>query len=118
MSLLLAQMRSTDRVRKCLLFGVDRTYRGHHETDALDPIADISNAWNGADNAYGLSGMKARPNTANNRALSFSDWDWDDDPQKDLSPRRHSSGIVRRCGRCARHHSEGGQRPDRQHSRL
>ena len=31
---LLAQMRSADRVRKCLLFGVDRTYRGHHETDA------------------------------------------------------------------------------------
>jgi len=37
MSLLLAQMRSADRVRKCLLFGVDRTYRGHHETDAVDP---------------------------------------------------------------------------------
>jgi hypothetical protein len=34
---LLAQMRSAERVRKCLLFGVDRTYRGHHETDALDP---------------------------------------------------------------------------------
>jgi hypothetical protein len=34
---LLAQMRSADRVRKCLLFGVDRTYRGHHETDAFDP---------------------------------------------------------------------------------
>jgi hypothetical protein len=31
------QMRSADRVRKCLLFGVDRTYRGPHETDALDP---------------------------------------------------------------------------------
>jgi len=30
-------MRSAERVRKCLLFGVDRTYRGHHETDALDP---------------------------------------------------------------------------------
>jgi hypothetical protein len=26
-----------DWVRKCLLFGVDRTYRGHHETDASDP---------------------------------------------------------------------------------
>jgi hypothetical protein len=33
----LAQMRSADRVRKCLLFGVDRTYDGHHETDANDP---------------------------------------------------------------------------------
>src|SRR5882757_7606800 len=31
-------MRSADRVRKCLLFGVDRTYLGHHETDALDPL--------------------------------------------------------------------------------
>jgi hypothetical protein len=34
---LMAQMRSSDRVRKCLLFGVDRTYRGHHKTDATDP---------------------------------------------------------------------------------
>jgi hypothetical protein len=34
-------MRSADRVRKCLLFGVDRTYRGHHETDAFDPQADM-----------------------------------------------------------------------------
>jgi len=34
---LLAQMRSADRVRKCLLFEVERTYRGHHETDAFDP---------------------------------------------------------------------------------
>jgi hypothetical protein len=33
-----AQMRSADRVRKCLLFGADRTYRGHHETDANDPM--------------------------------------------------------------------------------
>src|SRR5580700_9368863 len=35
----LAQMRSADadRVRKCLLFGVHRTCRGHHETDAFDP---------------------------------------------------------------------------------
>jgi hypothetical protein len=33
----LAQMRSADRVQKCLLFGVDRTYGGHHETDAIDP---------------------------------------------------------------------------------
>jgi hypothetical protein len=37
-SLVVAQMRSADRVRKCLLFGVDRTYRGHHETDAIDPF--------------------------------------------------------------------------------
>jgi hypothetical protein len=33
----LAQMRSADWIRKCLLFGVDRTYRGHHEADAFDP---------------------------------------------------------------------------------
>jgi hypothetical protein len=33
----MAQMRSAGWVRKCLLFGVDRTYRGHHETDAFDP---------------------------------------------------------------------------------
>src|SRR5258708_24778667 len=33
----MAQMRSADRVRKRLLFGIDRTYRGHHETDAFDP---------------------------------------------------------------------------------
>jgi hypothetical protein len=33
----LAQMRSADRVRKCLLFGVDPTHRGHHESDAFDP---------------------------------------------------------------------------------
>jgi hypothetical protein len=33
----MAQMRSADRVRKGLLFGVDRTYRRHHETDAFDP---------------------------------------------------------------------------------
>ena len=32
-----AQMRSADRVRKRLLFRVDRTYRGHYETDAFDP---------------------------------------------------------------------------------
>jgi hypothetical protein len=34
--LLMAQMRSADRVRR-LLFGVDRTYRGHRESDASDP---------------------------------------------------------------------------------
>jgi hypothetical protein len=38
---LLALMRSADWVRKCLLFGVDRTYDGHHQTDATDPKADI-----------------------------------------------------------------------------
>ena len=32
---LVAQMRSADRVRRCLLLGEDRTYRGHHETDAF-----------------------------------------------------------------------------------
>jgi hypothetical protein len=39
---LLAQMRSADRVQKCLLFEVDRTYRGHHESDAFDPKADVA----------------------------------------------------------------------------
>ena len=34
---LLAQMRSADRPRQCLLFGADQTYRGHHETDVFDP---------------------------------------------------------------------------------
>jgi len=34
---LLAQMRSADRARRCRLFGVDRTYRRHRETDAFDP---------------------------------------------------------------------------------
>ena len=29
-------MRNAERVRKCLLLGVDRTYRGHHESDAFD----------------------------------------------------------------------------------
>src|SRR5258708_2818066 len=33
----LAQMRSADRVRKCLLFGIDRTYRRHVLNDANDP---------------------------------------------------------------------------------
>jgi hypothetical protein len=33
----MAQMRSADRVRKCLMLGVDRTYSGDHETDASDP---------------------------------------------------------------------------------
>ena len=35
----LAQMRSADRARQCLLQGLDRTYRGRHETDAFDPKA-------------------------------------------------------------------------------
>jgi hypothetical protein len=30
-------MRSAERVWKCLLSGVDRTYPGHHQTDAFDP---------------------------------------------------------------------------------
>src|SRR5216684_328770 len=33
----MAQMRSADRVQKCLLFGVDRTYRRHVLNDANDP---------------------------------------------------------------------------------
>src|SRR5258705_941613 len=33
----MAQMRSADRVRKCLLFGIDRTYRRHVLNDANDP---------------------------------------------------------------------------------
>src|SRR5260370_1141015 len=33
----MAQMRSADRLGKCLLFGVDRTYCGRHEPDAFDP---------------------------------------------------------------------------------
>jgi hypothetical protein len=37
MSRVLAQMRSADRVWKRLLFGADRTYGGHYETDAIDP---------------------------------------------------------------------------------
>jgi hypothetical protein len=40
---LLAQMRSADRLQKCLLFGVDRTYLGHHETDAFDPTRKLTN---------------------------------------------------------------------------
>src|SRR5882757_2004193 len=39
---LVAQMRSADRVRKCLLFGVERTCGRHHETDAFDPNADVA----------------------------------------------------------------------------
>jgi hypothetical protein len=33
----MAEMRSANRAGKCLVFGVGRTYRGHHETDATDP---------------------------------------------------------------------------------
>src|SRR3984893_7899951 len=32
---LLAQMRSADRVQKCLLFGIDRTYRRHVLNDVM-----------------------------------------------------------------------------------
>ena len=39
-----AQMRSADRVRKCLLFGVDRTYGRLHESDAIDPLQTLSGA--------------------------------------------------------------------------
>ena len=39
------QMRSADRVRKRLLFGVDRTYRGHYETDAFDPLSASQRTW-------------------------------------------------------------------------
>ena len=35
--LLLAQLRSADRILKRLILGVNRTYDGHHETDASDP---------------------------------------------------------------------------------
>jgi hypothetical protein len=31
------QMRSADKLQKCLMLGADQTYRGHHETDAFDP---------------------------------------------------------------------------------
>ena len=39
-----AQLRSADRGRKCLLFGVDRTYRGNHKSDAIDPKQTNSSA--------------------------------------------------------------------------
>jgi class 3 adenylate cyclase len=35
-------MRSADRVQKCLLFGIDRTYRRHVLNDANDPEADVA----------------------------------------------------------------------------
>jgi hypothetical protein len=41
----MAQMRSADRIQKCLLFGVDRTYRRHHETDAFDPTQTSRTAY-------------------------------------------------------------------------
>jgi hypothetical protein len=34
---LLAQMRSADRFRECLLFGVDRKSSAHPQNDAIDP---------------------------------------------------------------------------------
>src|SRR5258707_4505350 len=37
----LTQMRSVHLVQKCLLLGVDRRHRGHHETDAFDPNRKI-----------------------------------------------------------------------------
>jgi hypothetical protein len=33
----LAQMRSAERIQKCLLFAIDRTYRRHVLNDANDP---------------------------------------------------------------------------------
>jgi hypothetical protein len=60
-------MRSADLVRKCLLFGVDRTHRGHHETDAFDPqrtwqghlldqLVGAGEALNGLQPKYGFTG--------------------------------------------------------------
>ncbi len=46
---LLAQMRSADRIQKCLLFGVDRTYRGNRESDASDPEQTWPKSYLGAD---------------------------------------------------------------------
>jgi hypothetical protein len=37
----LAQLRSAARVRKRLLLEVDRTYDGHHQTDATDPTETL-----------------------------------------------------------------------------
>jgi hypothetical protein len=55
---LLAQMRSGDGARQCLMFGVDRTYRGHHETDAFDPgcVKTASMIRFSSDLAGGLDG--------------------------------------------------------------
>ena len=41
-SLLLVQLRSADRVQKRPMLGVDRTYDGHHESDANDPKRTFS----------------------------------------------------------------------------
>src|SRR5882762_1754760 len=60
--LLMAQMRSADRVRKCLLLGVDRTYRGHHENDAFDPTTDL----------VSLQGAPCLPPVPDNRCLNDS----------------------------------------------
>jgi len=38
-------MRSADRVRKCLLLGVDRTYRGHHETNKRAEMWGFMKEW-------------------------------------------------------------------------
>src|SRR5450631_706548 len=65
--LLLAQMRSADRLRKCLQLGVDRTDRGHYETAAFDPnrtwlrsLADaLAGRHDGGEAALGHSGSPA-----------------------------------------------------------
>ena len=49
----LAQMRSADRVRKCLPFRVDRTSRGLHESDAND---DPERTWRKRLAAFAGSG--------------------------------------------------------------
>jgi hypothetical protein len=51
---MLAQIRSANRLRKCLLFGVDRTYDGHYESDANDP--EQTCLLQGADAAQSMNG--------------------------------------------------------------
>jgi hypothetical protein len=58
----MAQMRSADRVRKCLQYGVDRTYRGHRESDATDPTTDL----------VSLQGAPCLPPVPDNRCLNDS----------------------------------------------
>jgi hypothetical protein len=62
------QMRSADRVRKCLLFGVDRTYRRHHETDAFDPTRTcrpglLDNLVGAGEEAHLLSAKRRHPSS-------------------------------------------------------
>ena len=44
----MAQMRIADRVRKCLLFGVDRTYRRDVLNDANDPERSLARRTKGS----------------------------------------------------------------------